>query len=368
MARISTFDDWVDLFREWQREIGLGEHPKLRDYQPEAKYGELEHPEIRFGAFKGESRWKTLAHVPDQRIKDTLEQLIVVQGDTEFASVEQQRHLLETAPSDYDLDCLARVMCEEMRHGVQMSHILVHHFGHSGRIEAQKLLERHAYANQRLLGSFNLDVDNWLDFFVYAQFIDRDGKFQLKMLSFSAFAPLAQSMGPMLKEESFHLGTGNNGLLRLVKAGKVPTPIVQRYFNKWIPTAFDLFGKDGSATSQWAYEWGLKGRYDEDTAQGEPDRQQLNGYNRELYRRECVELTEKLNRHVPEGQPKLFVPDMKFNRAIGTYAGQCYTVVGEPMAPERYPTYLASQLPTAPDQELLKAIFREPGWILPKLG
>ena len=188
MARISTFDDWVDLFREWQREIGLREHPKLRDYTPEPKYGELEHPEIRFGAFRGQSRWRTLRHVPDQRIRDSLEQLIVVQGDTEFASVEQQRNLLETAPGDYDLDCLARVMCEEMRHGVQMSHILVTHFGTSGRIEAQKLLERHAYYNQRLLGSFNLDVKNWLDFFVYTQFIDRDGKFQLKMLSFSTRA------------------------------------------------------------------------------------------------------------------------------------------------------------------------------------
>jgi hypothetical protein len=100
-------------------------------------YGDLEHSEIRFGAFKGQLRWKSLQHIPDQRIRDSLEQLIVVQGDTEFASVEQQRNLLATAPTDYDLDCLARVMCEEMRHGVQMSHILITHFGYSGRIEAQ---------------------------------------------------------------------------------------------------------------------------------------------------------------------------------------------------------------------------------------
>jgi len=366
MARISTFDDWVDLFREWQREIGLSEHPKLRDYQPEPKYGELEHPEIRFGAFRGQPRWRTLQHVPDQRIRDSLEQLIVVQGDTEFASVEQQRHLLETAPGDYDLDCLARVMCEEMRHGVQMSHLLVNHFGSSGRIEAQKLLERHAYYNQRLLGSFNVDVKDWLDFFVYTQFIDRDGKFQLKMLSFSAFGPLAQSMGPMLKEESFHLGTGNNGLVRVLKAGRIPTPIIQRYFNKWIPTAFDLFGKDGSATSQWAYEWGLKGRYDEDQNTTSPDREQLNAHNRELYRQECVGLVEKLSRLIPADQPTLTVPDPRFNRAIGSYAGQCFTLTGEPVTPSRYESYLASQLPSAADQELLEQIFQEPGWIAPK--
>jgi benzoyl-CoA 2,3-dioxygenase component B len=244
-----------------------------------------------------------------------------------------------------------------------MSHILINHFGHSGRIEAQKLLERHAYANQRLLGSFNLDVRNWLDFFVYTQFIDRDGKFQLKMLSFSAFAPLAQSMGPMLKEESFHLGTGNNGLIRVLKAGRIPTPIIQRYLNKWIPTAFDLFGKDGSATSQWAYEWGLKGRYDEDQAATVPDRGQLNAYNRGLYRQECVGLLEKLNRLIPQDQPKLFIPDIKFSRAIGSYAGQCFSLTGEPMEPSQYGSYLASQLPTPADQELLEQIFAEPGWM-----
>ena len=106
-------------------------------------------------------------------------------------------------------------------------------------------------------------MDNWLDFFTYTQFIDRDGKFQLKMLSTSAFEPLARSMGPMLKEESFHLGTGNNGLLRIVKAGRIPPEMIQKYFNKWVPTAFDLFGTDNSSSAHWAYVWGLKGRFDE---------------------------------------------------------------------------------------------------------
>jgi benzoyl-CoA 2,3-dioxygenase component B len=365
MTKISTFEDWIDYFRQWQKDIGY-DPGLLGDYKFETKLGELHTPEIEFGDFKGQRKWERIGQIPNQSIRDALMNLIVYQGDTEFASVEQQRHLLETAPTDYDLDCLARVMCEEMRHGVQMSHILVSQFGHSGRIEAQKLLERHAFYNQRLLGSFNLDVRNWLDFFVYTQFIDRDGKFQLKMLSFSAFIPLAQSMGPMLKEESFHLGTGNNGLLRILKAGKIPTPVVQRYFNKWICTAFDLFGKDGSATSQWAYEWGLKGRYDEDQNTTSPDREQLNAHNRDLYRQECVGLVEKLNRLIPADQPKLAVPDIRFNRAIGTYAGQRFTVTGEPVEPSQYESYLASQLPTPADEGLLAQIFQEPGWIAPR--
>ena len=109
-----------------------------------------------------------------------------------------------------------------MRHGWQMCHLLVNHFGETGKIEARKLLERRSWQNNRLLGSFNVDVDNWVDFFTYTEFVDRDGKFQLNMLSTSGFAPLARSMGPMLREEGFHLGTGHMGLQRIVKAGKRP--------------------------------------------------------------------------------------------------------------------------------------------------
>src|SRR5213080_4034712 len=145
-------------------------------------------------------------------------------------------------------------------HGWQMSYLLCSHFGDEGKREAAKLLERRADEGERLLGSFNELVDNWLDFFTYTQFIDRDGKFQLTMLSTSAFDPLSRSMIPMLKEESYHLGTGNNGLLRIVKAGRMPPEVIQRFFYKWIPTAFDLFGTDNSSSAHWAYVWGLKGR------------------------------------------------------------------------------------------------------------
>ena len=103
-------------------------------------------------------------------------------------------------------------MIEEMRHGWQMCALLVDHFGYSGKVEAQKMLERRAFENKRLLGAFNVDVDNWMDFFTYTDFVDRDGKFQLQMLKYSAFAPLGRSMSYMLREEAFHMGTGNDGL------------------------------------------------------------------------------------------------------------------------------------------------------------
>ena len=364
MLRISTFDDWIDYFYGWQKDIGL-DAPEFKDYRFEAKYGQVT-PEIEFGDYKGQLRWKTLMHIPDQRIRDAVMNLVVYQGDTEFASVEQQRRLFETAPSRYDYLSLLRVMTEEMRHGWQMGHVLITHFGRSGRIEAQKLLERRAFTDSRLLGAFNEIVNNWLDFFTYAHFVDRDGKFQLTMLSHSGFLPLAQSMPPMLKEESFHLGTGNNGLLRIVKARMIPLPIIQKYFNKWLPTSYDLFGTDRSSSAQWAYVWGLKGRYNERIAAAEADKQHLNESARNLYYEEVKKLTDILNKAIAEDQPKIEVPDLKFNRQIGEYACKFYNLKGEPMTAGEYEKYLPSVMPSREDQETLASIFKEKGWIQPK--
>ncbi|MGH9429987.1 MAG: Phenylacetic acid catabolic protein [Terriglobia bacterium] len=365
MLRVSNFGDWIDYFYGWQKDIGL-DSPEFRQYKFEAKYGELPNNEIEFGDYRGNLRWTTVMHIPEQRIRDAALNLIVYQGDTEFASVEQQRRLFETSPSRYDYLSLVRVMTEEMRHGWQMSHILVTQFGRSGRIEAQKLLERRAFVDNRLLGAFNETVENWLDFYTYTQFVDRDGKFQLTMLSYSGFQPLAQSMLPMLKEESYHLGTGNNGLKRIIQAGRVPIPIMQRYFNKWLPTSFDLFGTDHSSSAQWAYVWGLKGRYNERDVGNEVDKERLNDAARQLYRDEVVKLTDILNRAIPEDQPKLVVPDLRFNRKIGQYKDKRYTVDGRELTAEEFAKYLPTVLPSDEDKETLKSICKEKDWVAPK--
>src|SRR5262249_27556435 len=267
-------------------------------------------------------------------------------------SVEQQRNLLHHAPSDYDLLSLQRVMTEEMRHGWQMSYLLCQHFGDEGKREAAKLLERRADEGERLLGLVDEMGENGRGFFSYTQFIDRDGKFQVKMLSVSAFDPLSRSMGPMLKEESFHLGTGNNGLLRIVKAGRMPPEVIQRFFYKWIPTAFDLFGTDNSSSAHWAYVWGLKGRYDEreNPVNGaEPDKSKLNELAPNPDRQEIVKLVERLNMFIPERERQLKVPDLKFNRRIGMYAHQKYTVDGQPLDESKYTAYLETVMPRPED-------------------
>ena len=364
---IQNFDDWVKLFQAWQKDIGFPVE-LMGDFKFEAKFGELDRPEIEFGDYQGQPKWESVMQVPHQQVRDALLNLIVYQGDTEFASVEQQRLLVKTAPSEYDLKSLLRVMCEEQRHGWQMCYLMVKYFGKTGAIEAQKQLERRSWNNQRLLGSFNVPTEHWLDFFTYTEFVDRDGKYQLKMLSRSAFAPLARSMGPMLKEESFHLGTGHTGLKRVLQAGKVPVAIVQRYFNKWVPTAFDLFGVDQSTSARMFYVYGLKGRFDEGETAEAPDLDRLNERARLQYRDECLELTRQLNEWVAPGQPKLVLPDIKFRRAIGQYKGQRYTIEGQPFegGDKAWEDYLATVLPSDDDRRVLEDLFKSPDWIAAK--
>jgi benzoyl-CoA 2,3-dioxygenase component B len=362
MVKISTFEDWIDTFREWQKDIGY-DPELLGNYHFETKLAELHSPEIEFGDFRGQRKWDRVGQIPNQSIRDALMNLIVYQGDTEFASVEQQKNLLDTAPTEYDRQALIRVNSEEMRHGWQMAYLLVNYFGDSGKLEARKLLERRAFKGDRLLGSFNAPVNNWLDFFTYTEFVDRDGKYQLTMLSHSAFAPLAESVTAMLKEEFFHMFTGHTGLTRILRAGKIPLPIVQKYFNKWLSTAYDLFGTDHSSSAQWSYVWGLKGRFDEHEAKVPANKSQLNDLARDHYLAECTKLIDQLNQLVPEGQPKLYAPDLKFNRSIGTHAGKRYSVTGELLSPEAYPKHLMEVLPTADDERLLNEIIRGKDWV-----
>src|SRR2546422_888711 len=355
VAKIGTFSDWIGLFDEWRKEIGVN-RDEIAEFKFDTLYGAIETEEIQFGHFKSRRKWENLRQIPTQQMRDALLNMIVYQGDTECASVEQQRHLFETAPTDWDRRAITRVMIEEMRHGWQMCALLIEHFGYSGKVEAQKMLERRAFENKRLLGAFNVDVDNWMDFFTYTDFVDRDGKFQLQMLKYSAFAPLGRSMSYMLREEAFHMGTGNDGLRRIVEAGVIPAWLIQKYLNKWISSSYDLFGTDHSSSAHWAYVWGIKGRYDEPKNDRQADLDDLNDYNRHLYRDEVAGLIDRFNSVLKTGEPKLYAPDIKFNRAIGRWAGQKFHAkTGEPLDDKAYEQHLSEYMPSAEDKKLLLA-------------
>ena len=363
-----TWEDWVNNFADWQDRVGF-DREWLGDFDLSILFDwDRAGETIEYGDYEGRAKWERALQVPHQNIRDALISMITVQGDTEFASVEQQRHLLATAPTDYDRYAAARIMAEEQRHGWQMAYLLMTYFGQQGRREAQKLLERNAQDGDRLLGAFNRPMPHWLDFFCYTMFVDRDGKFQLGMLSTSSFRPLAASMGPMLKEESFHLGTGSNGLRRIIKAGVIPLDLLQRYMNKWVATAHDLFGTDSSTSAHWAYVWGVKGRWDERKKQDaniELNKDILNEESRGHYHDEIAREVEKLNGYLPEGcDVKLTIPHENFYREIGDYGGKnCYTN-GELFDgnDDEYEEYLKSVLPTPEDEEALKELFKQQ-WI-----
>lgn len=366
MAGYAAFADWEDALAAWQADIRYPVE-RLGDFQMIPKYDESASPIIGFGAYKGQPKWRTLLQVPKQPIRDGLLDLIRVQGDTEFASVEQQRHLLETAPSDYDAKSLVRINAEEMRHGLQMAHVLTTNFGDAGAREANGLLSRRATKGTRLLKAFNDEVRHWVDLFCFTAFMDRDGKYQLAMLHQCAFWPIAASMGPMLKEEAFHLGTGVTGLKRIVQAGVIPMSALQKYINWWVSAAYDCFGKEQSSTASWAYEWGLKSRFDELTNPVEANREALNEHNRALYAAEVTAIIEELNRHRAKDQPALYTPDLRFHRRVGQYAGQYWSVNGEPLGDADGEHHMFQVLPGKKDEEFLAQAF-EREWIAVRGG
>ena len=169
---------------------------------------------IAFGEHQGEPVWQ---QVPGEYRAD-LQRLIVIQGDTEPASVEQQKLLGLTAPSLYDLRNLFQVNVEEGRHLWAMVYLLHAYFGREGRDEAEGLLLRNSGSPDapRILGAFNEETADWLAFYMFTYFTDRDGKYQLGTLKESSFDPLSRTCEFMLKEEAHHMIVGTTGVDRVV--------------------------------------------------------------------------------------------------------------------------------------------------------
>src|ERR1700674_5592714 len=165
-----------------------------------------------------------------------------------------------------------------------MVYLLHAYFGRDGRDEADELLERHSgdVDRPRILGAFNEPTTDWLSFFMFTYFTDRDGKFQLSSLAESGFDPLARTCRFMLTEEAHHMFIGESGVGRIVQRtsevtaeagtddpstlralGIVDLPTLQRYLNLHFSVTMDLFGSDVSSNAATFYSTGLKGRYDE---------------------------------------------------------------------------------------------------------
>ena len=255
---------------------------------PEYRWGILLAPKVEgriipCGEHLGEPAWQ---EVPGE-YRSMLRRLIVIQGDTEPASVEQQRFLGKTAPSLYDLRNLFQVNVEEGRHLWAMVYLLQKYFGADGREEADDLLRRQSGSEEapRMLGAFNEETPDWLSFFMFTYFTDRDGKMQLESLAQSGFDPLSRTCRFMLTEEAHHMFVGETGVSRTIQRtceamneagisdpyeiekirnlGVIDLPTIQKKLNLHYTLSLDLFGGEVSTNAANAFNAGIKGRYQE---------------------------------------------------------------------------------------------------------
>jgi benzoyl-CoA 2,3-epoxidase subunit B len=367
---------------------------------------------IAFGEHKGEPAWQ---QVPGEYRAD-LRRLIVIQGDTEPASVEQQRNLGATAPSLYDLRNLFQVNVEEGRHLWAMVYLLHAHFGREGREEAEELLHRNSGSEDapRILGAFNEETPDWLSFFMFTYFTDRDGKYQLGTLKESAFDPLSRTCEFMLKEEAHHMMVGTTGVDRVVERtaqvmvendtdevaahGAIPLETIQRYLNFHYSVSLDLFGGETSTNVANYFTAGLKGRWMEErrkddhrltddsmlvdalshgeashgeAGHGEAGRPEigqievaaLTGLNTDLRREyiaDCQGGVKRWNKILADaGLPqRLYLPHVAFNRKVGAFATIEASPDGQPLTETEWQAGQDSWLPTEVDKTYVRSLMR----------
>jgi len=213
--------------------------------------------EILWGASAGVRKLETAEEVPPE-MRKLIVKLMVVQADTEFASIQQHRPWLDKAPTLEDRWIEARIVADEARHGLQACRIL-RDFGEEGQQLIDELLAKRE--GQHKLDAFNMTFDKWSDVGAFTCFVDRVGVYQLRAFQECSYGPLARAMPLMLSEEQLHLNFGASVLKRMVREGprySGSREEAQAAVQKWYPRALDMFGHSNSETSRKAIELGLK--------------------------------------------------------------------------------------------------------------
>jgi benzoyl-CoA 2,3-dioxygenase component B len=431
-----ALENWQPRFLEWWKDMGpegaQAFDVYLRtaisvDANGWANFGYVKMPDYRWGIFlagqdperkiafgdnKGQPAWQ---EVPGE-LRSALRRLIVTQGDTEPASVEQQRRLGKTAPSLYDLRNLFQINVEEGRHLWAMVYLLQAYFGRDGREEAQALLERHSGDpdKPRILGAFNEQTPDWLSFFMFTYFTDRDGKYQLASLAESGFDPLSRSCRFMLTEEAHHMFVGESGLGRIIDRtcqlmkehktddvrpfGGIDLATMQKYLNFHFSVSLDLFGQEASTNAANYYTQGVKGRYletriDDDhkltdaayeietiedgriVRKAVPALAALNERLRQDYIEDCARGVLRWNKQIEKAGVnfEFKLPHRGFDRQIGAFAGLRVSPDGKVLSEAEWNANKGKWLPTDEDRAYVTSLMGpavvEPGkfanWIAP---
>jgi benzoyl-CoA 2,3-epoxidase subunit B len=389
---------------------------------PDYRWGILLAPpeedrKVPFGQHVGEPAWQ---EVPGEH-RAMLRRLVVIQGDTEPASVEQQRHLGKTAPSLYDMRNLFQVNVEEGRHLWAMVYLLHKYFGRDGREEAEELLRRRSGSADapRMLGAFNEKTPDWLSFFMFTYFTDRDGKMQLHSLAQSGFDPLSRTCRFMLTEEAHHMFVGETGVGRVIKRtceamteagiadpydreriralGVIDLPTIQKKLNLHYSLSLDLFGSEVSTNAANAYNAGIKGRYQETKIEDdhrladstypvlklvdgaikridEPALTALNMRLRDDYTNDCAKGLLRWNKVIATAGVDFTIalPHVAFHRQIGEFKDVQATPQGELIDDATWDKRRNEWLPSTDDGAFIASLMKpeaEPGkfagWIAP---
>ena len=393
---------------------------------PDYRWGILLAPQVEdrrigFGDHLGQPVWQ---EVPGE-YRGMLRRLVVIQGDTEPASVEQQRYLGKTAPSLYDMRNLFQVNVEEGRHLWAMVYLLQKYFGADGREESNDLLMRRSgnVDKPRMLGAFNEETPDWLSFFMFTYFTDRDGKMQLESLAQSGFDPLSRTCRFMLTEESHHMFVGESGVTRIIERtceamneagiedpndvdavralGVIDLPTMQKKVNLHYSLSLDLFGSELSTNAANSFSAGIKGRYREQKIKDDHqlvndtyptqrlingkistvDEPALNAINMRLrddYSKDAALGVKRWNRSIERAgiHFKINLPHGAFHRAIGEFADVNTTPAGDIISADEFEKRRGEWLPSSDDGEFISSLMKpqhEPGriagWIAaPKVG
>jgi len=431
-----ALEKWQPMFLDWWRSVGpqvwSNDEIYLRtaiSAEPGgwANFGHVRMPDYRWGIFMaapetdrvipgGDDAGKAVWHDVPGEHRNALKRIIVVQADTEPASVEQQRWLAATAPSLYDARNLFQVNVEEARHLWAMVYLLHAHFGRDGRDEADELLERRSGDpdKPRILDAFNQPCADWMSFFCFTMFADRDGKYQLASLAESAFDPLSRTTRFMLTEEAHHLFVGDTGLDRIIarsaeltrvdpagdarNQGGIDLPTIQKWINYWFSYCLDLFGSEVSTNAADAFAAGLKARFKEaanytdhdakneirelqrPTATGGletfevPLRLAMNEVLRDDYITDCDKSLVRWNKTLADAglSDRLRLPNRRFFRRQGLYADAAFDLDGRPITAAEWDARVDDWLPTDADKAYVESLMvpvHEPGkvahWIAP---